>query len=354
MWRSWLLAALAVLFAAPLRAQTTLPEGWLAAEEFAAQYAVPDAPAFVLTEAAPSTILRPSSVRELGIALSDWIGADAQLTIPQAFAAEFAPALLVGGPSLTVSQYREAPWLYRLRVSVATRRPEGGTTPTTIALGVRATLLDDADLRLSDAYRARATQIASEINALREAVRERVGPMVSLDTLSRGGLTVAERDRLDSLMNALTADWEDVQNEHWNGRSLDVAFGLRSSGSALDGSDQQLDRVAGWLTYAAGMGTWGQLLLGATGGAERDPATGEMSGVASAAFRFYLGTNQYKLFAEADVGFGQDGSETWMFGAGGEALVPLGWITFSAGFERDELTGEARLATAFGVKVGVG
>lgn len=350
--RPWLLGALGVVaFAAPAWAQTSLPDGWLLAKEFAAQYAVPDAPAFVLTEATPSSILRPSSVRELGIAVADWIGDDAQLTIPQAFAAEFAPALLVAGPSLTVPEYRKAPWLYRLRVSVATRRPDSGGTPTSIAVGVRATLLDDSDPRMSDAYRMRATQIATEINALREAVRERMGPMANLDTLPHGGLTEADQAQVKALVDELTAGWEE---EHWNGQSLDVAFGLRSSGSALDGSDQELDRVAGWLTYAAGMGTWGQVLLGATGGAERDPATGEMSGVASAAFRFYLGTNAYKLFAEADVGFGQDGSETWMFGAGGEAQVPLGWITFSAGFERDDVTGEAKLATSFGVKVGVG
>ena len=72
------------------------------AQELAPNYAVPDAPAFNILNENPDNILKPSSVKDMGIAFADFLGEDERITLPKAFALEFSPALLINGKNLSL------------------------------------------------------------------------------------------------------------------------------------------------------------------------------------------------------------------------------------------------------------
>ena len=61
-------------------------------KDFRLNFAVPESPAFKLLEVDQSKILRPASLRELGVALSEFTGTDnIALNIPKAFANRILP-----------------------------------------------------------------------------------------------------------------------------------------------------------------------------------------------------------------------------------------------------------------------
>ena len=124
----------------------------LLAHEHRMNYSVPDAPAFKLLDTDPSNVLKPTSVRELAIGLSDFLRSDNSIVLPQSFAVEFSPGLLIGGKTLTLAGYRKHPALYRTRLSIATNRPEDAAAATTVAFGIRVTQIDQSDLRTDSEY----------------------------------------------------------------------------------------------------------------------------------------------------------------------------------------------------------
>jgi len=360
-------------------------------------FAVPDAPAFMLLEVEAGNILRPTTTRDFAISLSDFIGSGAALVVPETFAAEFAPFLLMRGDRLTLEEYRKAPWQYRLRVSAATSRAGAGT-PTQLALGLRATVLDGADLRthpqaealqqmaaaltrqLLDADNAVRARIAEEkrfdtsqatqerLDSLREAreygrdvsdsaVRERLlriprfRPDAIPDAMVEAERTADQRLREEEAHDALREFVREFQEEHWNATVLDVAVAARAAGQDTTGRDLRLDGYAAWATYGTGIGQWGQLLLGATAGADRDTASGNFAGRFALSTRLYLGSNHYKLLVEGRADLADGRPPQWFLVSGGEARLPFGaWVTFAAGLAYDGATREAGLVTNAAVK----
>lgn len=145
-------------------------------KEFKSEYAIPASPAFSLLDAEPATVLRPGTVRELMVEVSSFVTDSGQYSLPKDLGVEFSPGLLVKGRTLSIADYQANQALYRVRLSLATRRvPEAGSA-TNVALGVRATLLDDADIRGAKANALR-TDLLSEVSKVhdaRDAVRNRL------------------------------------------------------------------------------------------------------------------------------------------------------------------------------------
>jgi hypothetical protein len=306
-------------------------------------FAVPDAPAFKLLDVDPTIIVRPTSVKELTGIISDFAGSGSTLTIPRAFALEIAPALLIAGKSLTIKKYNENPALYRIRFSAATRRPAEGTSPTEIALGLRVTLLDEADLRTNYTYMKSATAIAEQVNRVYEQARERVGPRQPLQ------LSSEETDSIGRLQAPLRELWE---NTKWNARVLELSAGFRAATPDPGGRNLRSNEFGGWGTFGTGFGSWGQLLIGVNAFAARDSVTADFSATAGTGARFYAGTNQYKFFAELG-GEWKVGDDEWLLSGGGEAeLIHGGWVSFSAGLATGG--GTTNLRTNLALKLGVG
>jgi len=361
------------------------------AKAFKLDFAVPDAPAFTLLKVDQNQILRPTSVRELGLAVSDFVGKEGRITVPQAFAVEFAPLLLLDGPRLTVSQYQKRDWLYRLRLSAATQRVRDGTRPTQVAFGLRAAIVDRADLRDNDSTQAwrhfltrMTTQLvltkqdvddtlaallgsdwisdhplaadnllaqpdpeAREAAARRLGVPERVlGPLMAFFT--NQPRTVAEiRERIEQKR-------EELQDLFWNALSVQVAFAVSAAGHDSTGLDLKMTKYSGWITVALPIGRKGQWLLGAQEGMERDTLTSRFRFGTALSSRIYLGTNAVKFFTEGQVQFREGSSPRWMLNAGGEVTPPFGgWATFGAGLEYDRNTRTTGLVTNFAYKFGL-
>jgi hypothetical protein len=321
--------------------------------DFRLDFAVPDAPAFTMLTVDPSNILRPAEVRELGAAVSNFIGSGASITIPKAFAVEFAPGLLIGGPTLTVPSYAAHPFLYRLGVSAATGRGAGDRAPRVIAIGVRTVLLDAGDLRTHTAYRVRATAIADSVNAVFLQARTRLGPMGGR-AIGLADLDAAEKSRVDSLHASLKAGWTDWEDKHWNARTLQLAIAARASAADSFGNGLVADKYSAWASYGDGVGTWGQLLIGVNAGSERDSVTHRFRSNASVSNRIYIGSNQYKLFVEGQGGFRHGRAAKWLLSSGGEAKVAFGaWITFAGGLDYDRESRTTALKTNFAFKWGL-
>jgi hypothetical protein len=319
-----------------LAAQAPLPEEWqLPVAKLRLDFAVPDAPAFALLGQTPSKIIRPTSVREFGLAASNFVGGGSALSIPKSFAVEFAPALILAGPRLTVPAYQRAPETRSRYSHGATARGEGVGEPFQLGVGIRVALIDAADLRQQMPYREAVSAFAAEIVDIQVAARRRLGPMggrpIPLDSLNAD-----ERARLDAVHAKLAETQAGWLERKWNARALDLAFGARASGRDSTPGNLFTDRWGAWLTYADGIRSWGQILVGLTAGAERDSANDSYHKAASASTRLYVGANYYKFFLEGQGTFAEDRSAKWLLHSGGELKLPFEiWVGFSAGLERD-------------------
>jgi hypothetical protein len=318
------------------------------AHKYRVNFAVPDAPAFKLLGTDPSHILRPVTVRDLSIGLSDFLRWDNTLALPRSFALEFSPGLLIGGKTLTLAKYQKYPQIYRTRLSIATNRPEEGSSATTLALGLRVTQIDESDLRTNISYTTEATVVATKIDSIVSEERKRFGPFVPLEQIKE----IPEvKKQIDDIIDSFKEKWMD---EKWNARILEWAIALRANSLDSLGNNLKLDNLSVWSTSAYGFGTWGQLLLGLYGAYERELPDGDYKPSVSLASRLYIGTNQYKVFTEAQSFWKQERKPDWLLNGGGEIKLSGNiWADFSAGTEYSRDTRKTRLVTQFRLKYGI-
>lgn len=315
----------------------------LLAQQFETDFAVPDAPAFMLLSSVPSAVLRPTSVRALTAGFSGFAGGtDALVQLPRAFAVEFSPLLLARGTRLSLAQYQRRPTLYRTRVSIATQRSGAGSA-TELALGARVTLYDQGDLRMNPRYVAAATGVAAAINDVYVGARRRTGPPPAPIVL-----TEAEQDSVNRLMEPVRERWADSA---WNAGAFEIAFGALAAATDSLGHDARMRSYSTWATWARGFGDWGQLLVGGRGELARDSVgTGELQPGGSLSARLYVGANAYKFFLETQGSGHRARAPEWLLHGGGEARVrPSLWANFGAGVRWD--AGTPRLVSNLGLRV---
>ncbi len=361
------LAVLAVLLPAPpgLDAQTgagaeTLTAAAAAdtAAKFRVNFTVPDAPAFDILDVVPGSILRPASVQELGLAASSFAGPDNTFRVPRSLAVEFAPYLLARGRDLTLQQYRgsfAAQRLQSLRFSGATNR-SADSARTQVGVGIRVNLLDRADPRLDNRLVNQLTAIADSINTLYVKVLT-TGSLpldVGSGVVSPEILGAAAREQVEQLQAQSEELKAAFEEEHWNDQVLDVAYALRFSAADSLGNDPRADAHTVWATLGLPVRSWGQFLLGVRAGMDRPVEEEDFGRTASAAARFYAGTNDYKFFVESELRDDRVSNGDLLFHGGGELnVVAWAWTTFSFGLERDPDTRKRRLVTRISLKSGL-
>jgi len=317
-------------------------------KDFRLNFIIPDAPAFKLIDVDESKILRPTSVRELGVGVSDFTGADNSiLTIPRAFAFEVAPFLLLSGKNLTLKDYQSKPALYRLRVSGATKRLQGESGPSQIAFGLRVSLIDESDLRMNTTYIDTVTEITEKINSIFVAARKRAGPPPNNEIV----LTPQEEEMINNLNKKIKEDWTE---EKWNADVLDIAFALRATSSDSTGKNLETDKYSFWTTYGHGLGKNGQWLLGGNAGFERDSTGGDFKFDWSVSSRIYIGANKFKGFIEAQAAKMESKDLNFLLNSGGEVSIGKDiWLVFSAGAERSGETDDWNVVSNFKFKMGI-
>jgi hypothetical protein len=338
--------------------------------KYRADYAVPDAPALTLLGLDGSELVRPSTVRDLAVGITDFVGDNGQFRIPRAFSVEFSPGLLFFGRTLTLAKYQKAPVLYRLRVSAATQRIEGSGTASGVAFAVRTSPIDGADLRTNGFIQRTAAPIAlavGRIDSVAEA-RADAARLALRDSLRAAGRSPAEireaarqlpsaiyqrsdQQAIDSLVGAFKVAADSARDDSWQRQALDLAVGMRLDARDSTGTDLKVAQVAAWLTYAGGVADWAQWVVGAKMASARDSVSGKYRVEASLATRWYAGTNRYKVFVDFQGTKQGDDDAEWLLSSGTEINVfPRVWATASLGGGWGPEQGDGKVRLKFGLR----
>lgn len=348
-------AALWLIVAAssPAMAQVAAPgmptPGWT----YKTNFAIPDAPAFELLSVDPSTILRPQSTRELALSLARFQSADGSLTIPQAVALEFSPALLLRGDRLTHQGFVRHAGLYNLRVSLAALRAAGPRGGARLALGLRFTLADDSQLKPDEAYPAElgVTELTREALLVYSGAATRSASQAYDAGLPRDRapvvLTSDEQSQLDAIAKEIRERWA---KRYWNADRWEFAVAARGSAQDSTGREPKLDAFSLWITGTRGVKDWGQALVGLRLAVSRDSIVGDYRQESSLAVRFYAGHSKAKAYVEGQQTLRED-RRSRLFANGGfeVAVAAWAWVNFTAGVERIG-GGETHGVTSFKLK----
>lgn len=298
------LAAAALLAASPAAAQQN--------------FTIPEAPAFVFLGAGPGDIARPTTARDLAVALAN--GIDSTGRVQQGVAVDLTPWLLYP-QAVTNAAYRSRRGVFILantQISVGTVRPQGDTSSMQGALSVKTTLVDRSDPLASDDFVARVRA------ATDERCRDLTTPEGRPDVEAR----LACYDRA---VDAVRAEW--LQDDgHWN--DLNVSAALAVGGIFPESTIDRLryDRWAGWVTAGLPLGAKaGQVLLHGRFDSERnDLAPGPTWTVG---MRALVGGSRANVFVEAlrsSTSDAPDGSRgAW---SGGVEFLAMNRLWLSVGF----------------------
>lgn len=316
-----------VLFVALLAGSGSGQEaGPMRAADARLNFAVPDAPAFAILNYSPSVIIRPTTTREIALAIADFVRGGSVL--PRAFAAEFSPGLLIGGRNLTINSYNEQPFWYRTRVSVASRSADDNSGRTQASFGLRFTLLDEADPRTDPKFLDSLATIALNINRA-------IGRSV-LETPPTGtGPVIVDNPDVQALELELQQLRVQQREERWNANVTEVAAAIRFGSADSLARNARSEKYQAWLAGAFRVQQWGQFVFNLTGSLERNAAgVMDSTGIAMNA-RFYFGSNELKVYGEGQITAIGSSPALYLFTLGGE-FNPLSsfWLEFSSGFEK--------------------
>jgi hypothetical protein len=300
--------------------------------------AVPDAPAFKILDESPSAVMRPADVQEVALAVAGFARTGGVL--PRAFSAEFSPGMLVGGRSLTLEQYRSSPFWYRTRISAAAQRIDDGSGRRQASLGVRITLIDNADPRMDDGFLRKLSGLAQSINRVARGVQE-------TRPTGTGQLSEPSVDQLEQQLDDLRAEQKDSL---WNASVMELGAAMRfvSSDSLLQ--NVHADKYSGWFGASFPVSRSGQFIFGVSGTLQRRVSGSLDSSSFSISGRFYFGSNKLKFFAEAEVGYSGDNASQRLINAGGEFNAASSfWLEFSGGLEKRG-ENKSSIATSFNIR----
>lgn len=307
-------------------------------------FSVPDAPAFAILGASPPSIIRPTATREVTAGIADLFRGGGVL--PQNLFVEFSPWSVIGA-KLTFDEYRESSFerfLYRLRLSLASRSTDQHTGASYSSWGLRMTFEDESDPRLDDSFVATIRGLIERDLSTIDPAKLRP-PTSGTDSNWSASLSAEQRASLASSAVLLSKARMAQAEKSWNASIFEggVACSYRNPDSLV--KHVVIDRAALWLTKTFALSNWGQVLLGTAPCMMRSSMTGAMDSVnATLSSRFYGGTNSGKLFIEAQCGVtGRTGDKpsdsfdlTGGIRIGGEYNVtgPL-WLEFDLSGTRD-------------------
>jgi hypothetical protein len=269
----------------------------------------PGSPAFVLLGLSPTEIQRPTTPNDVAVALSSFVDANSNLTIPQNLSLEIAPYWLFSHPYLTADKYESggAAALYRMfTISVATRTTTetvimGGTAVSQsvgdLALGARTRVLDGTTA--TQACKAKvqaAAQAVSVARQLPDDVMASLAKQYSFGTPEYIAALKAAKDKaMGTQADELAKVGSDCAQElsARTGFTLDVAGGgaWRFVNDTVSTDNAHLLEAGGWI---AGGYTWANAsLLGLGRAARRTLDTGERQSVGDAGARGIYAASRY-------------------------------------------------------------
>lgn len=200
---------------------------------------VPTSPAFAILGITPDNVIRPTSPRELGMALLNGVGPDG--TFQSGVAIDTAPYLLLAGKNKTLADYRDhysIRFLSRTQFSFATAKGAQDKDPSLkLALGLHFIFFDNGDPRLDDVY----------INELQSAYDD-LGFIDPEDPGAEGAARVK--------WQAATAKArKDAKARNWNRSSWSLGIAPSWIDKTGDSGNYDWNGGAVWTSFAYGFDT---------------------------------------------------------------------------------------------------
>ena len=329
-------------------------------KNFKLNFAIPDLPAFKILDSNPSNLLRPSTPEAVSALLSDF-GSGNQVILPQSFAAEIAPYIMMKASTLTLSEYDKHSELYSLRISIGTQRDPENDITTHLAVGARMTLIDEGDLKNDKAYRQNLFDILASKVAEKDDLQMKFlleNNLKIIDVASNPALLKQQEDFIDSniKMNyqaAIDSLNQVYKERNWNKKKLDIAMAALGSSPDSLAKDTKFSKFSLWATYGTPIGENGQLLLGWNFNYIKGLAEGSDDYTSnSIVSRLYGGVNRYKGFLELQYKRDENLNANFYFAnVGGEFAITYGiWANLSAGLERNWTDGKNSFSSHFDLR----
>ncbi|PWK80178.1 hypothetical protein LX99_00642 [Mucilaginibacter oryzae] len=324
-------------------------------------YAVPESPGFKILGTSPSSIMRPTSVRDIAFSIGNYFTANGA-AIPQNLAVELSPKLF--HPNVSLNDFYKNRFWYTSALSVGTK--VNSDKSYAIGLGIKFRILDFQDLRLN-------ASLINQLNLLgqagtrsySEALRFVAKKYMDADTNGNGyqhwrhvvdsiyrlaepGTAtgkVIKQEILDYIKNVgkfnpdrIVQIRDSIKNVLWNKSIWDVGIAaLFNSKDSLIRNIKPASKLGLWTTAGFPLGAKGQLLIGATGQL-RDTVNSRLGAKSlSIGSRAYYGSNDVKGFVEANGLFQTNQKFTYKASLGIETAFFGGmWVDFSLGISKQQ------------------
>lgn len=322
-------------------------------------FAVPESPAFLLLGNRPTTVLRPSTIRELSVAASNFTGEGLTFVVPRSFAAEFSPILLLTKDADSVPKGWDL-----LRISIGTQRPDSNSSGTQLTFGIRFSTNTATD--------AISKEFNGEFDKIDSLMIKFVDSVVSVKPTQEGTKKVEIPPKLlDQYKEELIRTqekWEQQkqreqnQNSTWSQNEIDFAVAFRFSATDSLLKSMRFDKALLWFTYARKFSSNAQNVIGINGGYENNISLDSANAILNIYDRFYAGSNYYKCFIEAQYSgrngkLNTDTTDMWQYklslSLGGELKIFDGiWAEVSTGVSSNFVDKTAIIST-FRLKYGI-
>ncbi len=320
---------------------TAQPSGE-SASDYVADLSVPESPAFKLIEIDQSRILRPGTARDLVVSFSDFSGSNDGISVPELWAVEFSPGLLIDGKRLSIYRYRKRRLFYQTRLSAAVKRGQDGKL-SELAAGLRVSLVDNSDLRMNEDIIKRITDLTTNLNE--KAATGRTGAPRNDE----------ESDVIvPSGVDSELARIKELRDSTWNKTAIDMAVAFKTTFKDSLLKNLRVHTLAFWGSFAFPLSVWGQGVVSAN--LAWEAAEGEKDKQLTVALpaRFYVGSNRFKAYLEGQAR--KDVESDWnVSGSGGAEfrLRKAAWLNLKAGLEQNVETKEWTIVSEFSVSCSV-
>ena len=327
--------------------------------------AIPDLPAFKALDTDPSNILRPSTTERLSAVLSEFYSGD-EFIVPESFAAEFTPFLMFPNNKVTLKNYRENHVLYSLRTSIGTLRDSTNVSKT--ALGLRITPINKRDARkdtsnflmpIASILTAQAEEISKyldEYQVINNLTEEQLADSVNLEAARAYANEQIIRD-YQTLISDVERRYEEM---YWNAEKLDISMAVVFTSQDTLAKNLNFESFSAWATYARPLKSNGQVLIGGNlkivdGKKELFEQLQEdkVFYEASLGSRIYVGSNETKVFAEAQYTYRDlDDEGSFLLNFGSEFSPGGGvWLDFTMGVMTNTLNNRTEFVTSANVRI---
>jgi hypothetical protein len=301
-------------------------------------YAVPESPAFKILGVSPDNILKPTSTRDIAIAVGNYYSTN-NASIPKNLSVDIAPSLF--NPAVSLIEYQNF-WTrlwYTSTFSVGTLANSNGSYA--VSAGFKLKIIDEADLRtntklndfmsrngfyVQDAFlyavNEEAKELAAKDTSKTKSDAKKVGDALfqvysSIADTSTEMARQIYHEVIDVKkleygknhhfnFNALSEFRDSLKETLWNALTWDVGIAtLFASKDSLIKDISAPSKAGLWTALGLPLGISAQLLIGANALLldDKDGFLNQWSGGLGA--RLYYGVNSIKGFAQAESDFQQ-------------------------------------------------